>query len=181
MSTKVILNHDIPNLGEEGDVITVANGYARNFLIPKKMVVPFNKATIALFESRKAAIERRKEEKRDEAKSMKERLESLDLVIPMTAGESGRLFGSVSNANIVEELAKKGIVIERKRIDVQAHSIKMVGRYPVSVKLYGDEVAEMKIEVVASGAPVKTKAPEAVVKPEPVAEPEDSEDDELDQ
>src|SRR6056297_2295947 len=93
---KIILNEDVYNLGEEGDVCDVARGYARNYLIPKNLAVPSTRENIAIFESRRSAIESRKEEKRKAAQSAKERLEGMELVLPMNAGESGKLFGSVT-------------------------------------------------------------------------------------
>jgi len=144
---KIILNQDVPNLGEEGDVCEVAEGYGRNFLLPKKLAVPYNKSTVAVFKSRKNAIEKRKEEKRQQALSLKERLEDEEIVLTMPAGESGKLFGSVTNATIMEELEKKGVSVEKKRIEVPEHTIKQIGDYSVRVKLYDNESAEIKVSV----------------------------------
>lgn len=149
---KVILNQDIPNLGEEGEIKDVARGYARNFLIPKKLVLPYTREALAIFESRKEAIEARKEEKRKGALDIKTRLESEPLELKMPAGERGRLFGSVTNANIADALAAKGIDVERRRIDIPDKTIKSVGTVYVRVRLYGDEEAELRVDVTASGA-----------------------------
>ena len=146
--TKVILNEDVYNLGEEGDVCVVAPGYARNFLLPKQLAVPYNKKNIADFESRRAAIERRKEEKRKQAQSLRERLTGLAVVLPMNAGDTGKLFGSVTNGMIQEALQKEGLEIDKKKIDVPSNAIKMVGDYTVNVRLYEGEEAELKIRVV---------------------------------
>ena len=89
---KVILNTDIKTLGEEGDVKNVADGYFRNFLRPRRLAVPYNDATVAFFESRKAEIEARKEQKRKDSASLKEKLEALHLEITMPAGKNGKLF-----------------------------------------------------------------------------------------
>ena len=142
---KVILNQDVPNLGEEGDVKDVADGYGRNYLLPKGMAVPYNKQNQAIFEHEKDAIEKRKGEKRKDALSLKERLESEEIVLEMPAGEKGKLFGSVTNATVAEELEKRGINLEKKRIEVPDHSIKMVGEYTIKVKLYEQESATVKI------------------------------------
>ena len=146
---KIILKQDVPNLGEEGDVCTVARGYGRNYLLPQSIAVPFTRQNIALFEHKRDAIEKRKEEKREQAKSEKERLEGEELIINATAGDTGKLFGSVSNATIAEELEKRGYSIEKKRIDivVEGNTIRMVGRYPIRVKLYGEEEANLEILV----------------------------------
>ncbi len=147
---KVILNHDVAGLGEEGDVREVATGYARNYLIPKKFVLPYTKHNLTQLESRRAAIEQRKEEKRREAMSIKERLESEELTFTMPAGESGKLFGSVNNAMVVQELENRGYTIEKKRVEVPEHNIRMVGNYTVKVKLYGSEEAQINVLVEAA-------------------------------
>jgi large subunit ribosomal protein L9 len=149
---KVILNTDIANLGEEGDIKDVARGYARNYLIPKKLVMPHTREAIAQLESRREAIEERRTEKRTSALDTKTRLESEPLRITMPAGERGRLFGSVTSANIAEALAAQGIEVERRRIDVPEKTIKNIGTTYVRVRLYGDEEAELRVDVVAAGA-----------------------------
>ena len=147
---KIILNQDIIGLGEEGDIKEVANGYARNYLIPGKMASPYNKHNLILLEQRRAAIEKRKEEKRHEAMSLKEKLEVEELLFSMPAGESGKLFGSINNALIASELEKKGYAIERKRIEVPDHSIRMLGNHTVKIKLYGNEEASLRIIIEPS-------------------------------
>ncbi len=144
---KVILNSDVSNLGEEGDVKDVANGYARNFLIPKGMVMPYSRQNLALIESRRATIEKRKEDKRVQAKTARERLEGETLTIQMTAGERGKLFGSVTSQTIAEELEKRGIDVERKKIDIDDGTIKTLGTHTVRVRLYADEEAQLKVVV----------------------------------
>jgi large subunit ribosomal protein L9 len=147
---KIILNQDVVGLGEEGDIREVAEGYARNYLLPRKLAVPHSRQTLAQFSSRKSAIEGRKEEKRKEAMGLKERLETEELKFTMPAGESGKLFGSVNNALIVAELEKRGYSIEKKRIEVPEHHIRQTGTFTVRVKLYGNEEAPLKIVVEAS-------------------------------
>src|SRR6056297_1238433 len=142
---KVILNSDVENLGEEGDICDVAPGYARNFLLPKGLVLEHNARNIAAIEERRADIEKRREEKRKEAAGLKERIESEPMKISMTAGTNGKLFGSVSAATIVEQLAASGIEVERKRVDVPEKSIKTVGNFKVRVKLYGEEEAVLTV------------------------------------
>jgi large subunit ribosomal protein L9 len=147
MNTKVILIQDVKDLGEEGDVKEVKRGYARNYLIPKKLAVPFTKGNLKLIEARRAIIEQKKEEKRQAALGLKERLESLSLKIVMPMGENGRLFGSVTNAIIADELQKQGISIEKKKIEIPEHSIKAQGTYKVKVKLYDNQEAVLKVLV----------------------------------
>jgi len=155
---KIILNQDVYNLGEEGDVCVVSNGYARNFLIPQKLALIFNKQNKAMFESRKALIEKRKEEKRLASAGLKEKIEAITLELKVSSGDTGKLFGSVTNANVVEELKKEGITIERKKIELPGHTIKMVGVFNVKVKLYGNETADLKLIVKSDKKLEETKA-----------------------
>jgi large subunit ribosomal protein L9 len=150
MKTKVILNQDVTGLGEEGDIREVAAGYARNFLYPQKFAMPYTKQSLQELESRRSAIERRKEEKRAAAMGLKERLEAEELQFSMPAGESGKLFGSVNNATIAQELEKRGFAVEKKRIEVPEHNIRMVGTYAVRIHLYGNEQAEVNVVVEAA-------------------------------
>ncbi|HUZ16873.1 MAG TPA: 50S ribosomal protein L9 [Spirochaetia bacterium] len=165
---KIILNKDVVNLGEEGDVREVAPGYGRNYLIPRGLAVAYSTSSVALFEGRRKAIEKHKEEKRAQAATLKDRIQELNLTIQVTTGETGRLFGSVNNATIMEELAKNGIEVERKRIEVPEHSIKQTGNYTVRVKLYSSETALLKVAVVdpneqkRAAAAAKASAAQAV-------------------
>lgn len=160
---KVILNVDIKTLGEEGDVKNVANGYARNYLLPRNLAVPYNEATVLVFEARKAEIEARKEQKRKDSASLKEKLEAAELEIVMPAAANGKLFGAVTANVLVEALAKLGFEIERKKIEIPGSTIKTVGNYKANVKLYEAQVAEIKVAVKAQttdGKPVEAKAEE---------------------
>ncbi len=158
---KVILNVDVKSLGEEGDVKNVANGYARNFLLPRNLAVPYNEATVAIFEARKAEIEARKEQKRKDSASLKEKLEALNLELVMPAAANGKLFGAVTSNVIMEALAKQGFEIERKRIEISGSAIKQVGNYHVTVKLYEAQVAEVKVAVKSQIEEEKAAAPKA--------------------
>ncbi len=163
---KIILNQDVYNLGEEGDICVVANGYARNFLVPKKLAVLFNKQNVAVFESRKAAIEKRKEEKKKASDGLKAQIEAVTLELTVSTGETGKLFGSVTNANIAEELKKSGIAVERKKIELPEHTIKSVGEFVAKVKLYGAESAELKIVIKSDKEIIKPVKAEQVEKVE---------------
>jgi len=154
---KIILNQDVVNLGEEGDVVVVKDGYARNYLLPTGAAVLYNRTNAAIFASRAAQIEKRKAEKRAESASLKEKLDNITITLVVTAGESGKLFGSVTSVMVQEALAKEGLNIERKKIDVPTHSIKMTGNYTVVVHLYENEVSHVKL-VVESEAEVKARA-----------------------
>lgn len=163
---KVILNTDVKHLGEEGDVKVVANGYARNYLFPRNLAVPFTDVTVAYFESRKEELEAKKAEKRAASASLKEKLVAHEVLITMPAGANGKLYGAVTNQTIAEVLNKDGFEIERKRIEVPGLTIKSVGKYTVRVRLYESDVAELVITVqsqedadkAAASAAKETKA-----------------------
>ncbi len=155
---KLILNQDVHNLGEEGDVVVVKRGYGRNYLLPQGLAVPFNRQNQALFASRAEIIEKRKEEKRQAAASLKDRIDEMTIRILVSAGESGRLFGSVTNTMVQEALAKEGIEVEKKRIEVPSHAIKMVGEYKINVRLYEGENAVLSIDVTSEAILKKREA-----------------------
>jgi len=158
---KVILNKDLSPLGEEGDVKDVAKGYARNFLFPRGIALPYNDRTIKLFESRREEIEARKAEKRNDAAGLKEKLESLNLEITMPAGANGKLYGAVTGQTVMDELAKNGFQIERKRIELAGSSFKNVGKYKVIIKLYESAAAEITINVLGQEVKTETKTTSA--------------------
>ena len=170
---KVILNVDVKSLGEEGDVKNVANGYARNFLLPRNLAVPYNEATVALFEGRKAEIEARKEQKRKDSASLKEKLESAAIELKMPAAANGKLYGAVTAHVVAEALAKLGYEIERKRIEIPGSSIKTVGNFKATIKLYEAQTAEIHVAVVSEAvdtADTAKKKEKAEVKEEAKAE-----------
>jgi large subunit ribosomal protein L9 len=156
---KVILNKDLAPLGEEGDVKDVAKGYARNYLFPRGIALPYNEKTIKLFESRKEEIEARKVQKRSDASGLKEKLESLSIEITMSAGPNGKLYGAVTSQTVADELAKQGYQIERKRIEIPGTHIKNVGKYKATVRLYESASAEISVNVI--GQEIKTETAKA--------------------
>ena len=153
---KVILNKDLAPLGEEGDVKDVAKGYARNYLFPRGIALPYNEKTIKLFEGRREEIESRKVQKRTDAAGLKERLESLSLEITMPAGANGKLYGAVTSQTLMDELAKNNFQIERKRIEIPGVSIKNVGKYKITIRLYESAAAEITVTIL--GHEVKSES-----------------------
>ncbi len=158
---KIILNQDVPNLGEEGDVCVVKDGYARNYLLPTGAAVLYTNENLSIFKSRAAAIEKRKVAKREASASLKERLDNVVLEMVVSAGESGKLFGSVTPVMIQEALAKQGFDIEKKRIEVATHAIKMVGTYSAKIHLYENEFSMIKLNVLSEA---EVKAAEKAAK-----------------
>ncbi|MDR3139299.1 MAG: 50S ribosomal protein L9 [Treponema sp.] len=156
---KVILNKDLATLGEEGDVRDVAKGYARNFLFPRGIALPYTESIIKLFESRREEIDARKADKRKDASSIQEKLEALELTIAMPAGANGKLYGAVTAQTVADELDKQGFKIERKRIELAGNSFKSVGKYKVTVRLYENASAEISLTVEGQAIKTETKAP----------------------
>ena len=171
---KVILNDDVKHLGEMGDVKNVANGYARNYLFPRMLAVPYNVETVAYFEGKKAEIEARKEQKRAESKSLKEKLESLTVELVMPAGNNGKLYGAVTTHTLFDYLSKNGYDIERKRLEIPGLAIKSTGSYTFKVHLYEGSLAEVALVVKAQEDASAEKKPAAKSAPKaaPAAEAE---------
>jgi len=173
---KIILNQDVPNLGEEGDVCVVKDGYARNYLLPTGAAVLYNNESVAIFKSKASAIEKRKLAKRKASASLKTQLDDLELTLVIAAGESGKLFGSVTPAMLQAKLAEKGFDIEKKRIEVSTHAIKMTGDYTAKVHLYENESSTIKIHVISeeekkAADKAAAKAAEEEAKPAEASEP----------
>lgn len=145
---KVILKEDVKNLGAIGSVVNVADGYARNYLIPKSLAVEANVKSIKALEHDKRKIEERARKIRNEAKGLSERLASTTITLSAKAGEEEKLFGSITTMDIAEALKKEGFDIDRKRIMLD-EPIKRLGSYTVDVKLHPDVVSPLNVHVVA--------------------------------
>ena len=143
---KVVLTEDVEKLGSKGDVVDVADGYARNYLFPRKLAVEATKQKIKELEEKEAKKNRLENEKREEANELKSELESEKFVIKVKAGENGRLFGSVNTKDIADAASDKGYDIDKRKIDLD-DSIKSLGMHTVEVKLYDDITADLKINV----------------------------------
>jgi large subunit ribosomal protein L9 len=143
---KVILSEDVKNLGLMGEVVNVSDGYARNFLFPKKFAVEANTKNLKEFEHNKKIITERAAKIKESFKSIADKLTSLTLTIKAKTGEDDKLFGSVTNMNIAEALASAGYDIDKKKIVMDP--IKKLGEYSVTVKLHTNLSAEVKVHVV---------------------------------
>ena len=168
---KIILNNDVVHLGEEGDIVTVKDGYARNYLLPTGAAVIYNKANAAMFQQKAEQIAKRKAEKRAASASLKEKLDNVTISLVVTAGESGKLFGSVTSQMVQEALLKEGFEIEKKKLDVPTHSIKMTGTYHIVAHLYENDKATITLNVL-SEAEVKAAAKKAAEEAKKAAEAE---------
>ncbi|TZE80852.1 50S ribosomal protein L9 [Calorimonas adulescens] len=144
---KVILTEDVTNLGKKNNVVNVSDGYARNFLFPRKLAVEANEANMARLKRVRDEEEKRIQKERDEAKALAERLNKLEVILKVKAGESGKLFGSVTSKDIADALKEQyGIELDKRKIDLK-DAIKTTGVFEINVKLYQEIDARLKIRV----------------------------------
>lgn len=147
---KIILMSDVKSLGTTGTVLEVADGYARNYLLPRGLAAEASKGSLALLEQQRTAKARRDAEAVASAEALGKRLEGAQVTVPVKAGGNGRLFGSVTNANVADAIhASLGIEVDRHKIDVP-ENIKSLGSYSVEVRLGKNIVAKTTVKVVAA-------------------------------
>jgi large subunit ribosomal protein L9 len=146
-TVQVILQEDVKDLGRKGDVVRVADGYARNFLLPRGLAVELTEGRLKERELAERQKERRKEKEEREAQALAEKLKEITLRIPVRVGEQGRLFGSVTAKDVAEALQKlHGLVIDRRKLELD-EPIRHLGRYEVTVHLHPKVTAQLRIEV----------------------------------
>jgi large subunit ribosomal protein L9 len=144
---EVILRSYVPNLGAPGDVVTVKDGYARNYLIPKGLAIPASKKSLKAIERERQIILAKAERLRKKLQSEAERINELELIIPQRVIEEDRLYGSVSATEIVNALKEKGIEIHKKQVLLD-EPIKRLGEYLIPIRFSHDVTAHLKIKVV---------------------------------
>lgn len=145
---EVILKEDIANLGKIGEVVRVRDGYARNYLLPRGLVLLANKKNLKTYEHHKKVVGDQKQKILRQAQTVADQLAGVALVIPMKVGEEGRLFGSVTNIQIEKALKAKGLDVDRRKIHL-AEPIKTAGEHEVPVRLAADLTVPLKISVVS--------------------------------
>jgi large subunit ribosomal protein L9 len=145
---QIILLEKVVNLGNLGDIVKVKDGYARNFLIPNKQARRATKDAIAEFEVRRAELEKVAAEKLAAAQAQGEKLNGLTVQISQKAGVDGRLFGSVTNADIAAALSKQGFPVEKAQVRMPEGPLKMVGDHPVQVSLHTDVLVDVTVSVL---------------------------------
>ena len=145
---QIILLEKIANVGNLGDVVKVKDGYARNFLIPQGKAKRATPENLKAIEARRAELEKAAGEKLAAAQALAEKMEGSVLRITQKAGVDGRLFGSVTNADIVEALKAQGVEIEKAMVRMPASPLKQVGDHPVSVAMHTDVSANITVTVV---------------------------------
>ncbi|HET9550374.1 MAG TPA: 50S ribosomal protein L9, partial [Candidatus Binatia bacterium] len=142
------LKEDILNLGKIGELVRVRDGYARNYLLPRGLVLMANKKNLKTFDHQKKLVADQKQKTMRQAQSAADQLTGISLVIPMKVGEEGRLFGSVTNIQIEKALKAKGLNVDRRKIHLD-EPIKTAGDYEVPVRLAADLTVPLKLSVVS--------------------------------
>lgn len=146
---KVILLADIKGVGKKDQIINASDGYARNFLFPKKLAVEANNENLGKLKSKNESKAFKKETEIAEAKKIAEKIKSITLTIKVKAGENGKIFGGVTSKEIAESLKKEyKIEIDKKKI-VLSETIKNIGTHTVDIKLYEGIIAELKLHIIA--------------------------------
>ena len=148
---EVILREHVDNLGKRGEVVKVAPGYARNYLLPRKLALPVNDGNKKLIERERRLAETREAEDRATAEALASRIAQLELTIARRVGDTEQLYGSVTAADITEYLKSKGFEIDRRKL-ILPEAIKTLGEHNVPLKLHREVTVPVKVKVVKEGA-----------------------------
>ena len=148
MAMEIILQEEVADLGQIGDVVKVRDGYARNYLLPRGLAIQANRRNVRVLEHHKRLVAVKKERVQRQAQTLLDQLSALSLTIPAKAGEEGRLFGSVTNIDLETALKEKGLTLDRRKILLD-EPIKQLGSYEIPVNLGGALRANIKLEVTA--------------------------------
>ena len=143
---KVILKQDIPKLGDEGEIVTVKNGYGRNYLIPQGLAKLATEGAIKEHEEMTRQASRKIAQRREEYEKLSAELEKVEVVVEVKVGEENRIFGTVTPTQVAVQLAKQGFEIDRRRIEIN-EEIKVLGVYTAHVRLASDISADVKVRV----------------------------------
>lgn len=146
---QVILREDIDNLGKIGDLVKVADGYARNFLVPAKKAIEATPKNVHAMDHAKKMVADRMRKLKKEAAADADMIKALAITIKVKSGEEGKLFGSVTTMDIAEAMKAQGVTVDKRKI-VLDEPIKRLGDFTVTVKLHADVTAEFKLSVVAA-------------------------------
>ena len=148
---EVILREDVNNLGHRGDIVKVAEGYGRNFLLPKKLAMEANAANKAVIDQMKNAAVRRSAKEKSEAEALITQLDAVSLSFTRKVGENDHLFGSVTSADIAQQLEQKGFNIDRRKVHLE-EPLKSLGEFLVPVRLHREVTAHLKVVIQAEEA-----------------------------
>ena len=149
MSIEVILKEHVEHLGQRGDIVKVANGYARNYLLPRKLALAVTTENKRQVDRERARAEAREADERTQAQAFAARLSAVELAIARRVGEHDALYGSVTTSDIAEALAARDLPLDRRKIQL-ADPLKTLGEHMVSVKLHREVVAQLKVTIVAA-------------------------------
>ncbi|MBS3769522.1 MAG: 50S ribosomal protein L9 [Bacteroidales bacterium] len=144
---EIILKQDVENLGHKNDIVTVKDGYANNYLIPKGMAITATPSARKMYEEIARQRAHKEQQEKEKAEELAKKLEGLNLVIGAKTSSKGKIFGSVNTLQIAEELKKQGIEVDRKNIEIKDEPIKEVGTYTATVKLHRDVSEDITFEV----------------------------------
>jgi large subunit ribosomal protein L9 len=147
---KVILTSDVPSLGKSGEMKNVADGFARNFLIPQKLAVPAAGGAFRAWQHDIASREEKRKRERSEAEIYATRIASTTLTMGVKVGEGGKLYGSITAKDIADALGRRGIVVDRHKVDLE-EPLKSLGTYKVAVKVYAGMAPEVTVVVEPKG------------------------------
>lgn len=146
---KVILQTDVKNVGKRGEIVNASDGYARNFLLPKKLAIPADKQNMNEWTAKKSSEEHKKELEKQAAIKTKEKLEKVTLTIKTKAGENGKTFGSITSKEISESISKEfNESVDKKKIVIK-DQIKTLGSHTVELRLFEGVIAKLSVEIVA--------------------------------
>jgi large subunit ribosomal protein L9 len=148
---EVILKEDVPKLGNRGEVVKVAEGYGRNFLLPRKLAIEASAANKAVIEQMKAAAVRRSAKEKSEAEALSKQFEGLEVKFQRKSGENDQLFGSVTAGDIAEALEKKSFHIDRRKIQLH-EPLKTIGEFTLPIKLHKDVTTHLKVIIEKEAA-----------------------------
>jgi large subunit ribosomal protein L9 len=143
---EVILKEDVAKLGHRGDIVKVAEGYGRNYLLPRKLAIEANAANRAVIEQMRAAALRRTAREKGEAEELAKQFEGLSVSFTRKAGEKDHLFGSVTSGDVAEALEKKGFSVDRRKIQL-TEPLKTVGEFAVPIRLHRDVTTSVKVTI----------------------------------
>ena len=145
---EIILRETIDNLGRAGQVVKVADGYARNYLLPRKLAYPATPGNVKVIESERQSLLRKEAKQKEDAEKLLRMLENVEITIRRKVGEQNALYGSVTNSDVADELEKKGFQIEKRKILMDDH-IKAIGDFSIAIRLFKDVTAHVKLKVEA--------------------------------
>ncbi len=147
---EIILNETIPSLGKAGDIVKVAAGYARNYLLPKGKALVADRKNVAHIERQRALILAKAAKQKEEFEALANQLAGLDLTIPVKVGEEDKLYGSVTSMDIARAIEEHGYSVDKKKIQLE-EPIKSLGEFEVPIKLSPDVTATVTVKIVAEG------------------------------